>query len=259
MARTVNDAVLYSVADGVAEITLNRPDRLNAVNYALMVGLLEAAERAASDDSAGCVVVTGAGRGFCAGGDRKEGARRPADADPAWPDLTLADAVRASQLLREMRKPTIAMVNGPVAGAGIGIAGSCDLRFAAESATFLSAYDNIGGAGDYGATYVWTRALGTARAREIFLLGEALTARDALALGVYTRVFPDAQLREATFAAARKLANGPRPGWAYMKENINAAEQLAFEAHLTLESRNMGLSTQASYQLHKERKAAGQS
>lgn len=253
MEGRMNDSVLYAAADGVAEITLNRPDRLNAVNYALMLALLDAVQRAAADESVGCVVVTGAGRGFCAGGDRKEGARRPADADPSLPDITLAGAVEASRLLREMPKPTIAMVNGPVAGAGIGIAGSCDLRFAAESATFLSAYENIGGAGDYGATYTWVRALGAAKARELFLLGEKFTAQQALAFGLYTRVYADVELRDRTFEVARKLASGPRPGWAYMKENLNTAEDRTFREHLELESRNMGLSTQASWRYFKDK------
>lgn len=250
----MNDAVLYRVEDGVAEITLNRPDRLNAVNYYLMAGLLDAARRAEADDSAGCVVVTGAGRGFCAGGDRKEGARRPADAPPDMPPLTLAQAVEASRLLREMNKPTIAMVNGPVAGAGIGIAGACDLRFAAESATFLSAYDNIGGAGDYGATYTWVQALGASKARELFLLGEKMTARDALAFGVYNRVYADTELRDRTFEIARKLSAGPRPGWTYMKQNLNEAERMNFKDHLAVESENMARSTQESYRLFVSRR-----
>jgi 2-(1,2-epoxy-1,2-dihydrophenyl)acetyl-CoA isomerase len=250
----MNDAVLYRVEMGVAEITLNRPERLNAVNYYLMVGLLDATRAAAADEQVGCVVVTGAGRGFCAGGDRKEGARRPADAPPEMPQLTLTQAVEASRLLREMRKPTIAMVNGPVAGAGIGIAGSCDLRFAAESATFLSAYDNIGGAGDYGATYTWVRALGASKARELFLLGEKMSARDGLAFGVYNRVYADDELRERTFEVAHKLAAGPRPGWAYMKRNLNDAEQLSFENHLSFESENMARSTQESYRLFASRR-----
>lgn len=245
--------VLYTVENGVAEITLNRPERLNAVNYALMVELLESVRRAATDDAVGCVVVTGAGRGFCAGGDRKEGARRPPDADPSLPNVTLADAVEASRLLREMRKPTIAMVNGPVAGAGIGIAGACDLRFASESATFSSAYDNIGGAGDYGATYTWVRAIGAARARELFLLGQKYTAAEAFAFGLYTRVFTDAELRDRTFEAARRLADGPRPGWAYMKDNLNAAEEMTFRDHLELESRNMALSTSESFRLFRDK------
>lgn len=253
----MSSAVLYSVEAGIAEITLNRPDRLNAVNYDLMLGLLDAARRADADPDVGCVIVTGAGRGFCAGGDRKEGARRPKDAPPELPDIQLADAVEASRLLREMAKPTIAMVNGPVAGAGIGIAGSCDLRFAAQSATFLSAYDNIGGAGDYGATYTWVRALGAARARELFLLGEKMSAEAAAAFGVYTRVFPDESLREETYKVARRFADGPRPGWAYMKENLNRAEDMTFADHLVMEAENMGRATLASFQLFARRRSDG--
>jgi 2-(1,2-epoxy-1,2-dihydrophenyl)acetyl-CoA isomerase len=248
----MNDAVLYESAAGIAVITLNRPDRLNAVNYDMMVALLAAVQRAAADQDAGVVIVTGAGRGFCAGGDRKDGARPPPGAAP----FGLAEATEACRLLREMPKPTIAMVNGPVAGAGIGVAGCCDLRFAGESATFLSAYENIGASGDYGATYTVTRALGAAKAREIFLLGEKFTAAQALAFGIYTRVYPDAVLRGETMAAARRLADGPRPGWGFIKDNINAAETLNFRDHLQHESRNMGLSGQASARYFRDRKAA---
>jgi 2-(1,2-epoxy-1,2-dihydrophenyl)acetyl-CoA isomerase len=146
-----------------------------------------------------------------------------------------------------MPKPTIAMVNGPVAGAGIGIAGSCDLRFAGESATFLSAYERIGGSGDYGATFVWPKILGAGKARELFLLGEKFTAVEALAFGLFNRVFPDSELRAATLAAADRLASGPRSAWAYMKQNLNAAEDEHFARHMDRESTNMGLSTQAYF------------
>ena len=249
----MTDAVLLEVVDEVAVITLNRPDQLNAVNYALLCGLIEKVRAADSDPDVGCIVVTGAGRGFCAGGDLREGARAPKDTtDP----LMLRDGAEASRLLRESAKPTIAMVNGPVAGAGIGIAGACDLRFAAQSATFLSAYDRIGGGGDYGATYVWARALGAAKARELFLLGEKFTAEAALAFGLYTRVFPDAELREATMAAARRFADGPRPGWAYMKANLNAAEAEVFKDHLDRESANMPRATGESFRYLKARREA---
>jgi 2-(1,2-epoxy-1,2-dihydrophenyl)acetyl-CoA isomerase len=164
----------------------------------------------------------------------------------------------ASRLLREMPKPTIAMVNGPVAGAGIGIAGSCDLRFAAESATFLSAYERIGGAGDYGATYVWPKILGAAKARELFLMGGKFSAQDGLAFGLFNRVFPDEQLREKTFEVARRLADGPRSAWAYMKANLNASEDEGFARHLDRESMNMGLATQAYFSaLRAQRAPAG--
>jgi 2-(1,2-epoxy-1,2-dihydrophenyl)acetyl-CoA isomerase len=247
----MSDTVLLEVSEGIGLITLNRPDRLNALNAEIMDAFLAAVQSVAENPEVGAVVVTGAGRGFCSGGDTKDGGQRRAEGVPPPVELVRGAGLRrnaeASRLLREMPKPTVAMVNGPVAGAGIGIAGSCDLRFAAESATFLSAYERIGGAGDYGATYVWPNILGAAKARELFLLGEKFTAREGMAFGLFNRVFPDEALREATFEAARRLANGPRSAWAYMKANLNAAEDEHFARHLDRESLNMGLATQAYF------------
>jgi 2-(1,2-epoxy-1,2-dihydrophenyl)acetyl-CoA isomerase len=260
MGDAVSETVLLETSDGVAIVTLNRPDRLNAFNGEIMEAFLETIKAVAEDGRVGAVIVTGAGRGFCAGGDTKDGGQRRAEGVPAPVELTRGAGLRhnaeASRLLREMPKPTIAMVNGPVAGAGIGVAGSCDLRFAGESATFLSAYERIGGAGDYGATFVWPKILGAAKARELFLLGEKFTAQEALAFGLYTRVFPDALLREKTLEAARRLADGPRSAWAYMKANLNAAEDESFARHLDRESTNMGLATQAYFSSLKAQRAA---
>ncbi len=258
----MSETVLIERDEGVAVVTLNRPDRLNALNAEIMDAFLAAIEGVAVDPEVGAVVVTGAGRGFCAGGDTKDGGQRRADGVPPPVELVRGAGLRrnaeASRLLREMPKPTIAMVNGPVAGAGIGIAGSCDLRFAAESASFLSAYEKIGGAGDYGATYVWPRILGAGKARELFLLGEKFSAAEGLAFGLFNRVFPDAVLREKTLEAARRLAGGPRSGWAYIKQNLNAAEEEAFARHLDRESLNMGLATQAYFSaLRAQRAPAG--
>jgi 2-(1,2-epoxy-1,2-dihydrophenyl)acetyl-CoA isomerase len=258
----MSDTVLLDVTDGVALVTLNRPDRLNAFNGEIMEAFLAVIQSVAEDTKVGAVIVTGAGRGFCAGGDTKDGGQRRAEGVPPPVELVRGAGLRhnadASRLLREMSKPTIAMVNGPVAGAGIGVAGSCDLRFAAESATFLSAYERIGGAGDYGATFVWPRILGAAKARELFLLGEKFSAQEGLAFGLYNRVFPDDQLREKTFEAARRLADGPRSAWAYMKANLNAAEDEAFARHLDRESMNMGLATHAFFSaLRAQRAPAG--
>jgi 2-(1,2-epoxy-1,2-dihydrophenyl)acetyl-CoA isomerase len=247
----MSDTVLVDIEAGVAMVTLNRPDRLNAFNGEIMDAFLLAIQRLADDVTVGAVVVTGAGRGFCAGGDTKEGSQRRADGVPPIVELVRGASLRryaeASRLLREMPKPTIAMINGPVAGAGIGVAGSCDLRFAAESAAFLSAYERIGGAGDYGATYVWSKILGAGKARELFLLGERFSAPEAHAFGLYTRVFPDDQLRDKTMEVAERLANGPRGSWAYMKANLNAAEDETYARHLDRESMNMGLATQAYF------------
>ena len=147
--------VLSQNDGGVRIITLNRPDRLNALVSSIMSQLVDATADAARDPSVGCVVVTGAGRGFCSGGDIK-GERDPVVVDEQRGRgrvgrgfNRLRGFMETSRLLHEMGKPTIAMINGPVAGAGIGIAGSCDLRFAAESATFLSAFDRIGASGDF--------------------------------------------------------------------------------------------------------------
>jgi len=256
----MSDTVLLDIADGVAVVTLNRPDRLNALNGEIMDTLIGVVSAVVENPDVGVIVLTGAGRGFCAGGDTKDGGQRRADGIAPPPELTRGLSLRrnaeTSRLLREAPKVTIAMVNGPVAGAGIGLAGACDLRFAAESATFLSAYDKIGGAGDYGATYVWPKILGAAKARELFLLGEKFDAQAAKAFGLYHRVYPDAELRERILEAAKKLAAGPRSGWGYMKQNLNAAEDESFARHLDRESANMGLATQAYFSALKAQRAA---
>lgn len=254
--------LLLTHEDGVAIVTLNRPDRLNALVPSLMGQLADAVADLARDTSIGCVVVTGAGRGFCAGGDIKGGgaafevsAERGGRTEQSFTQLR--GFMETSRLLHEMPKPTIAMVNGPVAGAGIGIAGACDLRFAGHSASFLSAFDRIGASGDFGATWFWTRILGAGAARELFFLGEKLSAQQAFAQGIYTRLFPDAELHRETMAVARRLAAGPRIGWRYMKANLNFAEEASLKAALDHEALNMTLSTAAAAQIHKASQQRG--
>jgi 2-(1,2-epoxy-1,2-dihydrophenyl)acetyl-CoA isomerase len=257
------EEIIVNKAGGVCVITLNRPERLNALVATMMATLVDAVADAARDPSVGCVVVTGAGRGFCAGGDIKDGA----DAQRVEISFErggrieqgaaqLRGFMETSRLLHDMEKPTIAMVNGPVAGAGIGIAGACDLRFAAQSATFLSAFDRIGGSGDFGSTYFWTKILGSGAAREMFLLGEKLSATDALAKGIFTRVFPDDELRDATMTVAQRMANGPRMAWRYIKDNLNRAENHALEEAFAAEALNMTLSTTASATIWKAARRA---
>ena len=248
--------VLTEDIGGVRKIALNRPDRLNALDEAIMADLVEAVSHAASDTSVGCVVLTGMGRGFCAGGDLK---RKRSDVNMTrelggrveQAQARLRGEFESARLLHEMPKPTIAMINGPCAGAGIGLAGACDLRFAGQSATFLSAFDRIGASGDFGATWFWTKILGTAKARELFFMGEKFDAERGLEFGLYTRVFKDEDLEAETMKIAEHLANGPRMGWSYMKRNLNFAEDGQFEAHLDQESLFMTLSTQAFASIHK--------
>jgi 2-(1,2-epoxy-1,2-dihydrophenyl)acetyl-CoA isomerase len=249
---------------GVRIITLNRPDSLNALNNSLMTALAAACAEAAINPSVGCLVLTGSGRGFCAGGDLKQGAAdgRGAPANPETGSYIeqgharLRGQMEAARLLHVMPKPTIAMINGPVAGAGIGLAGACDLRFAGSSATFLSAFDRIGASGDFGSTWFWTRILGTGAARELFLLGEKILAKDALERGIYTRLFADNLLREETIKVARRLADGPRIGYRYMKANLNTAEDAGFEAALNAEALNMTLSLGAAAAIWREARRA---
>lgn len=253
--------VLTEDIGGVRKITLNRPDRLNALNEAIMADLVEAVSDAAAENSVGCVVLTGAGRGFCSGGDIKR--KRPETiisrelgGRVEQSHARLRGEFESARLLHEMPKPTIAMINGPVAGAGIGLAGACDLRFAAKSATFLSAFDRIGASGDFGATWFWTKILGAGKARELFFMGEKFDAPSALAFGLYTRVFDEESLEVETLKVAERLAGGPRMGWRYMKRNLNFAEDGQFEAHLDQESLFMALSVQATASIYKaERKA----
>jgi len=260
----MSDELLIENDRGVRILTLNRPDRLNALVGSLMGPLADACADAARDPSVGVVVVTGAGRGFCAGGDLKAGERDKVGSPPSnetgarveQGHNRLRAFMETSRLLHDMPKPTIAMINGPVAGAGIGIAGACDLRFAARSATFLTAFDRIGAGGDFGSTWFWTKILGSGAARELFLLGEKLDAETAFAKGIYTRLFDDDALRAETLKVAHRLADGPRMSWRYMKDNLNRAEDGEFVAALDAEALNMTLSTQATGAIWKAQQAA---
>ena len=230
--------LIETVADGVATLTLNRPERLNALATPIMAGLLEALPRLVDDPAVGAVVLTGAGRGFCAGGDVKSMTERPAETDIEHGVAELRARMEISRLLHEMPKPTIAMVNGPAAGAGMALALACDLRIAGQSARFVTAFANVGYSGDFGGSYFLSRLVGTGKARELYFLSEPLDAAQALALGMVNRVVPDTDLADATMRLARKLAQGPRTALALMKQNLNAAEDGALSRLLDLEARH---------------------
>jgi 2-(1,2-epoxy-1,2-dihydrophenyl)acetyl-CoA isomerase len=234
----MSDDLLEVVKDGVAVLTLNRPDRLNAMSRRMLDGLLEALPRLSEDGAVGVVVLTGAGRGFCAGGDVKAMAE-----GSEMEGVTLeerAQGLRArmevSRWLHEMPKPTIAMVRGPAAGAGLSLALACDLRIAGDSARFGTAFARVGYSGDFGGSFFLTRLVGTARARELYFTADLLDAQQALGLGLVNRVVPDARLEEETLALARRLADGPRVALRYMKRNLNAAESATLHDLLDLEA-----------------------
>ena len=250
--------LIKSVENGVALLTLNRPDTLNALNVSLHHELKEALFEIEADRHIGCVVLTGAGRGFCSGGDlnaikaRDEGA---SGGDPNSPNERKAGSgggvmgrmhmVRehtiASRLLHNMGKPTIAMINGACAGAGLSLAGACDLRFAGRKAVFLSAFTGIGLSGDGGGSWFWTQILGTSKARELYLLNEKYDAERALQFGLVNRLFDDETLHEQTMAIATRIAGGQRPAYELAKNVLNAAEDGSFESVLDREALAMAL------------------
>ena len=230
--------LIETVSEGVATLTLNRPDRLNALATPIMEGLLEALPRLARDASIGAIVLTGAGRGFCAGGDVKSMAEGSVERSVAEAAKRLRGRMEVSRLLHEIPKPTIAMVNGPAAGAGMALALACDLRVAAQSARFITAFANVGFSGDFGGSYFLSKLVGTSKARELYYTAEPLDAAQALALGIVNRVVPDGELVEATMVLARKLARGPRIALGLMKQNFNAAESGTLDQLLDLETQH---------------------
>ena len=232
----MDQPLIETVADGVATLTFNRPERLNALSPPMLDGLLEALPRLARDEAVGVIVLTGAGRAFCAGGDVKNMVVRE---EPPVEEAVkqLRERMEASRMLHEIEKPTIAMVNGAAAGAGFSIALACDMRFASQSARFVTAFANVGFSGDFGGSYFLSKLVGTGKARELYYTAAAMDASEALALGVANRVVPDAELSTVTMEFARKLARGPRIALGRMKRNFNAAETETLSQLLDREAR----------------------
>jgi 2-(1,2-epoxy-1,2-dihydrophenyl)acetyl-CoA isomerase len=230
--------LLEAVKDRVALLTLNRPERLNAMSREMLDALLEALPRLATDPDVGVVVITGAGRGFCAGGDVKAMAEGHEGDGASLEDK--AQALRArmevSRWLHEMPKPTIAMVRGAAAGAGLSVALACDMRIASDASKFGTAFARVGYSGDFGGSYFLTQLVGTAKARELYLTADLVDAPQALALGLVNRVVPDALLETETMALATRLAKGPSVAYRYMKRNLNAAESGSLKDVLDLEA-----------------------
>jgi len=227
--------LLETTEDGIAWLTLNRPDRLNALSPAMLSGLGEALQRLSADPAVGAVVITGAGRGFCAGGDVKTMAER---ATQGFEERVegLRRMHQLPMLLRTMPKVVIAMVNGPAVGAGLGLAMSCDLRIAGSSTRFGTGFAGVGYSGDFGGSWTLTRLVGTAKARELYFLGDMVDSATALSLGLVSRVVADEALRNETAALARRIADGPRIAYGYMKRNLFAAETEPLAAVLELEA-----------------------
>jgi 2-(1,2-epoxy-1,2-dihydrophenyl)acetyl-CoA isomerase len=232
--------LIEQVKDGVAVLTLNRPDRLNAMSRPMLDALLEALPRLAEDPAVGVVVLTGAGRGFCAGGDVKAMAEGNELGGQTMEERAqaLRSRMETSRWLHEMPKPTIAMMRGPAAGAGLSLAMACDMRIASDTVKLGTAFARVGYSGDFGGSYYLTQLVGTAKARELYFTADLLDAQQALGLGLVNRVVADARLEEETMALASRLARGPRVAYRYMKRNMNAAESASLQEMLDLEAWN---------------------
>lgn len=226
---TGTDDLLAEVADGVATLTMNRPERRNAMSGAMNQALARVLADAEVADDVGCVVLTGAGGAFCAGGDVK-GMASGGDGGAGAPTTYDAGVHRQrlnqraiSQRLYEMPKPTIAAIPGAAAGAGFSLALACDLRYAVPGAILTTAFAKVGFAGDYGGTWFLTRLVGSGKARELYYFSDKLSAEDAEQLGIVNAVLPAETFAADVAAKARQLAAGPTVAYRYMKENLNRA------------------------------------
>lgn len=235
--------LLEAIQDGVATLTLNRPEALNALSMDIRHGLLNALDRYADDDAVRCVVITGAGRAFCSGGDVKGMGERAARGYEARArGIQFSNSIPMA--MRKHPKVIIAMVNGVAAGAGMSMSMACDMRIAGTSARFSTAFLKIGLSGDWGGTWTLTRLVGTAKARELFLLPDMVKSDEALALGIVNRVVTDDQLLAATMEIARRIADGPQVAIAAMKRNLFAAETESFATVLDHEAFNQARCSQ---------------
>lgn len=239
MSRTATDAGPLRVErdGGVRILTLDRPDVLNAFDEALTDALATGLRDAAGDASVRAVVITGAGRAFSAGQDLRDRAAAIERGD----DLRLGDELRrryhpSIEAIRAMRKPVIAAVNGIVAGAGFGLAVACDLRIAAASASFRAAWSKVGLVPDAGSAFFLPRLIGWGRALDLAFTGRAVDASEALAIGLVTRVWPDAEFVEGWRSLARQLADGATEAFALTKEGLNASWERDFGSFLELEA-----------------------
>jgi 2-(1,2-epoxy-1,2-dihydrophenyl)acetyl-CoA isomerase len=227
-------AVLYAAEAGVATLTLNRPDVLNALNDDLLLGLREGLARAKADASVRAVVLTGNGRGFCAGADLAAGQMRQGPHDVAQ---SLRERYHPIVLaMRQYPKPIVGAVNGVAAGAGMSIALACDIVLAGESASFLQAFTRIGLVPDCGSTWFLPRLVGDVRARALIMLADKIPAADALRYGLVWQVIADDQLMPEALATAQRMAKMPTRAYDLIKQGLAVSSGNGFGEQLEVEA-----------------------
>jgi len=229
--------LLFAAELGVAVITLNRPDKSNAFDDEMTRELLDALKQVERDETIRCVVLTGAGKNFCAGQDLSafiERQKAPAGLDVR--EHLLKGYNKVVMKIRALEKPFIAAVNGAAAGAGLGIACACDLRYVSENAKFRMAFIGIGLAPDSGTSFLLPRIVGFGRALDMAVTNELVDAREAFAWGLANRVYPPDELMDATLATAKGLANAPTRGIGLTKRALNRALTTDLESALDYEA-----------------------
>jgi 2-(1,2-epoxy-1,2-dihydrophenyl)acetyl-CoA isomerase len=230
----MSQTVLVEKKDGVATVVMNRPDKMNALTTELLETLARTVRELADDSDVRVVVLTGAGeRAFSAGADlAPSDGPSPAERNQRVTLEQSYDSLKrlqeASWTLHTMPKPTLAAINGAAAGASLSMALACDIRVASESAIFATAFARIGFSGDFGGSYFLTKLVGSAKAREMYLLNERIDAAEAHRIGLVYRVFPAASFRSEVESLARRIADGPPLSYRYMKRHLN----LALHGHL---------------------------
>jgi 2-(1,2-epoxy-1,2-dihydrophenyl)acetyl-CoA isomerase len=239
-------SVRLDTADGVATLTLNRPERLNSFTVAMHGEVRSALDAVVADPSVRCLILTGAGRGFCAGQDLSDRAVAP-DSEALDLGASIENHYKPLLLrLRRLRMPTVCAVNGVAAGAGANIPFACDIVIAAKSASFIQSFSKLGLVPDCGGTWWLPRLVGPARAVGLALLGDKLSSTQAEEWGLIWRCVEDDELMPTALALAQQLAAGPTRGYVSTREAIEASMLMSFEASLDLErdfQRELGRST----------------
>src|SRR6266480_4194183 len=244
LQRTMSDVVLGSRENAVLTLTLNRPEALNALNREATQALRMELEAAGRDPLVGAIVLTGAGRAFCAGADLKEVKARVEAGDTDLGSDLRTNYTPMIRAIRACPKPVIAALNGTAAGAGLSLALACDLRLAAAGAQLIVVFVRVGLVPDAGSLFFLTRMLGLSKATELAITGDPVSADEALRLGIVVSVVPPEQLMPAAMERARQLAAGPRQTYALIKRGLDRALHLDLEQTLELESQLQALAAE---------------
>ncbi|MDD9964497.1 MAG: enoyl-CoA hydratase-related protein [Gammaproteobacteria bacterium] len=238
--------LLESLEDGVLTLTINRPHAHNTLSESLSASLSDALVRAEDNATVRCIVLTGAGGVFCAGGDVGDqtsgnigGGETDPEAAQAAMVKTIREGMEMSRLLHEVPKPTLAVISGAAAGAGLALALACDLRFCLDTAKLTTAFVKLGLSGDSGGTYFLPQLVGTAKARELYFMADVISGQEAYEMGLVSKVASAETFEEESRAYAKHLASLPTIALGYIKMNLNAAEHLTLSEAFDLEAENI--------------------